>query len=154
MRSISLPWLLDLTAWTCWSYSLHPLHTRQCYFQLLIRGQGCESIFWIFDPTQNPATPVFDDFSENQLSVNTLYDVLNICGSIKVAACRDCCQALKDATCVTFYVLINLVFSFFVMFSGLGSFPSCFFPCHLASLMSPVFRFTAAPHHQSLPHSI
>ena len=36
---------------------------------------------------------------------------------------------------VTFYVLINLVFSFFVRFSG---FWSCFFPCHLVSLKSPV----------------
>jgi len=36
------------------------------------------------------------------------------------------------------------------VFRFLG-FLSCFFPCHLASLKSPVFCFTAAPRHQSPP---
>ena len=48
------------------------------------------------------------------------------------------------------------VLSFVLLcFQVLGSFLSCFFPCHIKPHSSHLFFCsTAAPHHQSLPHSI
>ena len=78
---------------------------------------------------------------------------------LTVMVCGCCCHwargkahpgqmaSLCHVLCFDYYV-----FRFLSCFQD--NFLSCFFPCHLVSLKSPVFCSTAARHHQSPPHSI